>query len=539
MLAVFLLDSCSNDFLDRYPETAITEGTFWNSENDLITYNNQLYALYYKGKGFGSGWKSAAMLNGDNHSDNSFTDAPDDVRLGINTSNNPGKSDWDWQLIRKVNVFLANYQKTEVDIPVQNKYAAEARLIRALEYYDKVKLYGDLPLIDRVLTEKDDLLFATQESRDKIVQFIMDDLDYAVEWLPESTADNRFNKYVAIAYQARIALHEGTFRKYHGLGRETEFIQKAADAANLIIESGNYTIKTDKSYNSLFATVDLAGNKEVIYYLDYDDELGVFNNVAHIIVSNSGCALSGTKSLVNDYLCTDGLPISESPLYKSDDNITNEFVNRDERLSNTIGLPNTFFLYEKIYLNSSPKPIIKTSCPSGYQVVKFYNEDQYYTQDGKAFLDAPLFRYAEVLLIYAEAKAELGNITQADIDKSIKLLRTKAGVANLILNTATVINDIRRERRVELAFEGFRYDDLMRWKQGSILAQPVLGLKFNPDDIFYYDDFTVGDNIYLDENGYIKSNVTYAFDESKNYYFPIPVNELSLNPKLQQTTGWE
>jgi hypothetical protein len=194
---------------------------------------------------------------------------------------------------------------------------------------------------------------------------------------------------------------------------------------------------------------------------------------------------------------------------------------------------------DKIYLNSSPTSIEVTACPSGYHVVKFYNEEQAKTVAyGQAFLDAPLFRYAEVLLIYAEAKKELESLTQADLDKSINLLRAKAGVANMTLAKAS-ISEIRRERRVELAFEGMRYDDLMRWKQGALLAQPVIGLKFNANDIADYNEYVVGTHIFLNENGYIMSNSTYSFDESKNYFFPVPINELSLNPNLVQTSGWE
>ncbi len=539
LLTVFALNGCNDDFLERLPETSIVEGNFWNTESDLITYNNQLYAMYFSDKGFGN---SAVMLTADNISDNSFAASPSDVRLGINTPDNPGKSNWNWRLIRNINVFLEKYKNTKIDESVQNKYAAEARLLRALDYYDKVKLYGDLPLIDRVLSEDDELLSAPQSSRNDIVNFIMDDLDFAVQWLPEKAPKGRFNKNIALAYKARITLHEGTFRKYHGLGGETPFLQNAADAANAVIESGKYKIETSKSYFSLFNSINLAGNKEVIFYKDYDPTLSLYHNVANFIIYPFGTSFSGTKSLINDYLCTDGLPISKSPLYMGDDSIANEFANRDNRLNCTFALPNdprfSYFMGDKIYLNSSPTSIGVTACPSGYQVVKFFNEEQAATVAyGQAFLDAPLIRYAEVLLIYAEAKAELGSLTQSDIDKSINLLRAKAGVANMTLARAT-ISEIRRERRVELAFEGMRYDDLMRWKQGALLAQPVLGLKFNANDIADYDKYVVGKDIFLDENGYIKSNQTYSFDESKNYYFPIPVNELSLNPNLVQTQGW-
>lgn len=207
-------------------------------------------------------------------------------------------------------------------------------------------------------------------------------------------------------------------------------------------------------------------------------------------------------------------------------------------MKGTFALPNTYFAGDKLYLNSSPTGIVNTASPSGYQVAKFYNESQDIQAWNRAFIDAPIMRYAEILLIFAEAKAELGSITQSDIDMTINQLRAKAGVADLSL-AATVIEDIRRERRVELAFEGFRYDDLMRWKKGSKLSQPVLGLKFNAGDIADAEDFVLGTDIKLNEEGYIQSNNNYAFDENKNYYFPVPINEISLNPNLNQTPGWE
>lgn len=541
LITAILITSCNDEFLDRYPESSIVESNFWNSESDLITYNNQLYAKYFADKGFGSKG-TATMLTDDNLSDNSFPTDPGDVRLGIHTADNPGKTNWDWSLIRNINIFLEHYENTDIDELIKYKYAAEARLLRALDYYDKVKMYGSLPLIDKVPSEDDEILYKGRVSRDEIVQFIMEDLNFAEEWLPETAPNGRFNKYIGLACKARIMLHEGTFRKYHDLGGETAFLQSAAEAANEVIESSTFMIDMSEDYYSLFSTIDLAGNMEVIFYKDYDPDLTLFHNTNPFMVSPFGTGVSGTKSLINDYLCTDGLPITESPLYLGDDSIANEFANRDERLKNTFALPNdprfSYFMKDKIYLNSSPKTIEVTACPSGYHVVKFYNEDLAstvaYAQD---YIDAPLFRYAEVLLIYAEARTELGEITQADLDKTINLLRKKAGVSDMNLSDAS-ISEIRRERRVELAFEGKRYDDLMRWKQGQLLSEPVLGLKFNGNDIAYYDDFEIGEDIFLDKNGYIKSNYDYSFDESKHYYFPIPVNELSLNPNLGQTQGW-
>ncbi|MFV0541941.1 MAG: RagB/SusD family nutrient uptake outer membrane protein [Aestuariibaculum sp.] len=538
ILMVFMLFSCNDDFLERFPETDINDGTFWTTGEDLMIYNNQLFATYFTtSKGYGGGF-DGGYVTMDNYSDNTFMEIPNDVRLGVNTINTPGRSNWNWELVRDINQFLEKSSDTDIAEATKNIYIAEARLLRALDYFDKLKLYGKLPIIDRVLTEDDELLYAPQNSRDEVIAFMKADLDFATEWLQDNAPTGRFNKQIAQAYKARIMLHEGTFRKYHGQDNANTYLKEAELAAQAVINSNKYIIDTGKGYAELFGSVSLKGNNEVLFYKEYSDEVQVFNNIINVIKFTEGTTFSGSKSLIQDYLCTDGLPIEDSPLYQGDDNITNEFTNRDFRLSSTFAQPNTFFIGDYLYLGSSPNEIIGASSPSGYQIIKAYNEEHALDAWDRSYLDAPLIRYAEVLLVLAEAKAEQGTITQSDIDNSINLLRAKAGVANLTLNSSTVIDDIRRERRVELAFEGFRYDDLMRWKQGLLLAEPVLGLKFNNVDIADADAFTIGEDIVLDANGYIMSNQTYVFDESKNYYFPVPLEERSLNPNLEQSPGW-
>ncbi|WP_417444559.1 RagB/SusD family nutrient uptake outer membrane protein [Joostella sp.] len=538
LVFALLLVGCNDDFLDRYPETQINDGNFFKSESDLKIYNNGLYSSYFLREGFqNQGAFNAEVLTFDKYSDNAFMQTPDDIRLGINSANQPGFQEWDWSLVRDINQFLENASSADVEEVVRNRYIAEARLIRALEYYDKVKLYGDLPIIDRVLAVDDELLTASQSPRDEVMEFINDDLDFAVQWLPTSAEENRFNKYIAAAYKARIMLHEGTFRKYHSLGQEKTYLQQAAIASQLVMDSDDYMIDPSVGYGELFSNLNLSGNKEIVFFKDYEESLQLYHNVGNILTHVNGAEFGGSKSLINDYLALDGLPIEESDLYEGDETIEKEFANRDLRLRETFGIPNSYFIGDKIYLNSDPNGIVNTGTPSGYQLVKFYNEEQDPLAWNRNFIDAPLIRYAEVLLINAEAKAELQTITQNDIDNTVNLLRVKAGVADLTLSGG-IIEDIRRERRVELAFEGFRYDDLMRWKQGSLLAEPVLGLKFNDTDIADADAFEVGTDIQLNNEGYIISDNVYSFDESKNYYFPIPVNELSLNPNLEQTPGW-
>jgi hypothetical protein len=534
-----LLMACNDEFLDTAPKTQINDNTFWKSPSDLKIYNNQLYSVYLNGKGFGRGGFSAGMFTDDMLSDNAFATTPSGVRMGTQTSNAPGLSNWSWSLVRNINIMLEKTEASDIDPISKSQYMAEARLIRALDYYDKLKLYGQLPIIDHVLEVDDPLLYDSQSGRDEVMAFILADLDYAAANMAETAEQNRFDKFIAHSYRARILLHEGTFRKYHGLSDANTFLQEAAASAQEVINSGRYLIKVNEGYGNLFSQEDLKGNKEVIFFRDYDNTLQLYHNLSNFITHVEGGLMGGTKDLVRDYLCVDGLPIEESPLYQGDDNITNEFTNRDKRLAETFAKPGTFFVTDKINLNSTPGGFSVTSTPSGYQVAKFFNASQEAQAWDRAFADAPMFRYAEILLILAEAKAELNTLTQADIDLTINVLRKKAGVAPLSIAHSAVLEEIRRERRVELAFEGFRYDDLIRWKEGKQLSEPVIGLKFNADDITNADKFVIGQHIQLDQDGYILSPNTYAFDESKNYYFPVPLDELSLNQNLKQTPGWE
>ncbi len=531
--------SCNDEFLDTAPNTQINDATYWKSPADLKIYNNQLYSDYLNSKGYGRGGFTAAMYTDDMLSDNAFSTTPSDVRMGTHTSNAPGRSNWSWVLVRNINVMLEKAEASPIEQTVKDQYMAEARLLRAMDYYDKLKMYGQLPIVDHVLSVDDELLYAPQSGRDEVMEFILADLDFAVANMAATAEANRFDRTIAQAYRARILLHEGTFRKYHGLGNEATFLQEAAKSAQDVISSGKYAINVTGSYGDLFSQLNLAGNKEVVFYRNYDDALQLYHNLSNLITHVEGAVMGGTKDLVRDYLCVDGLPIDESPLYKGDDNITNEFANRDKRLAATIAQPGTYFVTGKINLNSVPGGFSVTATPSGYQLAKFFNPAQENQAWDRSFADAPMIRYAEVLLILAEAKAELNTLTQADLDLTINVLRTKAGVAPLVVSHASVLQEVRRERRVELAFEGFRYDDLIRWKQGAQLAGPVVGLKFNADDITNASKFVVGQHIQLDENGYILSPNSYAFDESKNYYFPVPLNELSLNQNLKQTPGWE
>lgn len=268
--------------------------------------------------------------------------------------------------------------------------------------------------------------------------------------------------------------------------------------------------------------------------------------------------------MVEDYLCTDGLPISISPLYQGDEVFENIFENRDPRLRQTVLHPadQPIYNYDNHSFDAYAYPRIQGMAGgrksyTGYHIIKVFDVVAAHNTYNTSETPAIILRYGEVLLTFAEAKAELGTITQDDINKSINLLRARAGVADMDLANIPVdprytswhsdplIVEIRRERRVELFMEGFRYYDLLRWKWGKLLEIKDYGMRWDAANIARVDplgevtvQFSDVDGVpYLD----IYKGTDYetpVFDESKHYLWPIPINSISQNPNLGQNPGW-
>jgi hypothetical protein len=307
-------------------------------------------------------------------------------------------------------------------------------------------------------------------------------------------------------------------------------------------------------YRKNFSSLDLGKNPEMILYKAYElNLLGTKTSNTLEGFSGDGFDNSVTKSLVDSYLCTDGKPVSLSSVFLGHDSIQEEMLNRDPRLVQTICYPGTNLL--KGTLPNIPGSTLSNSVivPTGYRILKYWVDDkEEYARFANGILDAPIFRFAEILLINAEAAAELGQCDQSILNKTINKLRDRVGMPHMVISEivkdpesdfpalSVLIDEIRRERRVELALENFRYDDLMRWKAGKLIEKPVLGMKFVQHQ---YPKVVVGKNIYLNNNGFI---MPYAlslptgryFDEGKDYYFPLPTEELVINPNLDQNPGW-
>jgi len=569
---------CNDEFLERYPLDKISQETFWRSENDLVVYNNSLYNLSRDNVnvpiliGHPNG-SEIDMWFIDEFSDNlASTEARHtfylSVRAGIQTV--PSSPQWygyrGWNFVRACNVGLANYNRASIGQSVIDKYAAEAHLFRGLFYADKVSKFGDVPWVERELNIDSEELYAERTPRAEAMEKVLTDLTFACEKLPDDWGDGnapgRLNRWAALLLKSRICLFEGTWQKYHGGTNANEWLQKAADAAKELIEDGPYNLyvtgDTANDYNASHRSNDLTGNSEVIHWRKY--ELGVVSHhqLNYFTQYNGGA----TKSMVEDYLCTDGLPITLSPLYQGDEVYENIFKNRDPRLRQTVLHPDDqpYFNYERSNAYSYPrvKGIIGgNTTNTGYHIIKNYEVSRFRIANGTEVTPALVLRLGEALLNYAEAKAELGTITQADLDMSINKLRDRVGMVHMILNNIPVdpryendgvsplIVEIRRERRIELFLEGFRYDDLRRWKQGKKLEIPTLGMRwddanrtrFDPDNTAVVKTTTVSGVKYID----VYQGSDWAipeFDESKHYLWPIPLDDLSRNPNLGQNPGW-
>lgn len=558
LAVLFALVACNNDFMNRIPTDSISDGSFWKSEKDLEVYCNGLYTYI---KGHGSGHERSPLLTGDNRSDNMVPVDYDKVAAGEHIV--PEKSDdneWNWEFVRKCNYFLVRYDRAAIARETKERYAGEVKFFKAWDYFEKVKRYGDVPWLSADLNVDSEELYAPRDSRILVMDSVLETVDRAIACLPAlaDAVPGRINKDVALALKTRICLHEGTFRKYHGIEGSERFLQEAMYAAGQLMADNRYAIydtgRPESDYRTLFCSLDLKNNKEMIYYKAY--ELGLLGNRTSNLLEGGETSLgfSVSKSLVESYLCACGKPVALcTEHYLGDESIRTELLHRDPRLLQTVCYPGKE-LQRETGNPAIPGSNISTGViPTGYQIIKYWVDDrEEYLRYQNGILDAPVFRYAEVLLAYAEAAAELGQCDQGVLDKTVNLLRKRAGMpamrADALIkdprsdfpSLPVLIDEIRRERRVELALEAMRYDDLMRWKAGKLLEKEVKGMKFVQAE---YPTVVVGKHIDVDAGGYIlpyKKILPQGrhFDESKHYYFPLPTEELVLNPQLKQNPNW-
>lgn len=573
--------SCNDDFLERTPITDMSDASFWQSANDLKLYVNNFYNrddLLNPYTGYGT-----IGPYGDDADDGGDTQIAYNYHTGMNGENTLPASGggWDissWEALRDINYFMENYQKVDEAWEEVQSYVGEALVFRSIFYFDKLKSFGDLPWVTTTLDNTSSVLYEGRLPRNQVVDSIMVDLDKAIEYLPErGNYAGRITKEAAMLLQARIALYEGTWEKYHAL-KNTEFkvegstgekfIQKAADVTDALMtlaESNGRTALVDGTnggYTNLFCQRDYSNNAEVILWRKYSREDNLYTRWCGYPGGGRGL----TKSMIDSYLCIDGNPISVSPLYQGDETLKDVVANRDPRLNQTIFVDDGLHVQYEDLNTFFRTPVFEgaaeNTCPTGYQLYKGWNTSYEESNYAMGTIGTIYFRYAEALLINAEAKAELGIITQTDIDKTINALRRRVGMVELDMgnivtdpnwefkNISPLLNEIRRERKVELACEGFRVDDIFRWAaadevivgkrpKGAKKAQWANYPEASPAFFAAWENLKVDESGYIDPfQGYPSMNNGYQFKLNRDYLSPIPTQELTLNPVLKQNPGW-
>lgn len=569
-IALTVFTSCKKDFLDRLPESSISPQKFFNTENDLIIYTNSFY----------KDLPGTSVYSDDVNSDNIEPSAISTLMSGTTTV--PGdafSAGWTWTSMRNINYFLENYNHAQISGALKNKYAGLAKFFRAWFYFNKMKRFGDLPWYSTSLDVNSPELYKGRDSRTLVTDSIIADLNYAVQTLDSKNSISRVTKWTALALESRVCLFEGTYRKYHTeinlQSSANNLLIQAYQAADQLMSSGAYKLYTTGNPNIDYQNLFVAENAipdEMILAEVYDASMNKMHAANGLFTTATLGNPGLTKSLINSYLMKDGASFTLKPGYDTL-MFAQEVKNRDPRLAQTIRTPGYMRIGTSVVLIPD-----FTNALTGYQCIKYVTGT---SQDGfnANTNDLPVFRYAEVLLNYAEAKAEAGVLAQADVDRSVNLLRSRVGVAPLQLSNISLdpyqaqlytnvtdpkIIEIRRERRVELAMEGFRYYDVLRWKEGHLLADVFQGMYFSHKGTFDLDGNGINDFAIVDTkpanpdktlqyyvlgtdhtlskgnggNIIVHPTIIKTFTDPKNYLYPLPTTELVLNPNLKQNVGW-
>ncbi|HEU4551276.1 MAG TPA: RagB/SusD family nutrient uptake outer membrane protein [Chitinophaga sp.] len=568
--ATTLFTACDRN-LDLKPFDKLSPENAFNTEKDLQLYANSFYLELPNGND---------IVRGDDLSDYLVGRTPSNYIYG---SFGPTQATgWTWTGLRKVNYFLEHATQAQIPAEAMNHYLGLARFFRAWIYFEKVKQFGDVPWYGKTLSPSDPDLYKGRDPRTLVMDSVLADLNFACDNL-RSAKDNsgsQVTRWVALAFKSRVCLFEGTFRKYHtelGLaGTANQWLDDAIAAADAVMKGNQYKLLTsgaaDKNYRDLFIN-ETPNTTEVILAAVNSKSLRVFNDANWYWTSATyGGRFSFIKKFINTYLKTDGTPFTAQSNYNSIP-FNEEVKDRDLRLKQSIRMGN----YTRDGVIAPPD---FTYTYTGYMPIKLAVDSK--ATDGVAenYNSLPLIRYAEVLLNYAEAKAERGSFTAADWDATIALLRKRAGITGVAFPTTAdpylqqnyypgisdpALLEIRRERGIELALEGFRYDDLKRWKAGKLLENQYDGMyvpslntliDLNEDgkmDVSFVESIpstkVPGVYYFLVDGTQFKlsggssgnlvlfNNLPRKYEDYK-YFYPIPYNEIVLNSNLQQNPGW-
>lgn len=588
--------SCS-DYLERPPYDKVENSPeFYNSENNVRSTVNGWYDIYFTG--YETGWTRSDFFDGTDRA-NWCDDLAQESATYFTTVAPSTSTNWSFANVRRINLLFEGVTASTLPEEVKNHWLGIARFFRGMEYARLVRMFGDVPYYDHVVFNTDVKdLYKPRDSREYVMGKVAEDFEFASKFVRQSdgTKGLTVNRDVVNAFISRVMLFEGTWQKYVEKNDEyaAKYLQIAKTAAETVMSSG-YTISDN--YKALTNSISLAGNPEIILYREYEE--GVITHAEMSWQSEQTLGNAPSKDLIDSYLTTNGLPIAQAgnDQYKGDKTFKDEMTNRDPRLS--------YNIVDSLCLNGVTGAVYGIS---GYMGNRFVNTDLMNTPGGQSstnITDAPIMKLNEVMLNYLEAAAELAQLgkytlTQTDLDNTINAIRDRADVKmphvtlkgdqfeveGVVVDdpnrdkgyaevpgdyaVPSIIWEIRRERRIELVYEGIRFDDIRRW--GKLhYADMVLNKKLNLgswlDKEAYIEEFNKTapagkeltleklEAIYLDRAGnagYIKpipSDLNVRTYADKDYLYPIPTGQISLykskseqlgdpSIKLEQNPGW-
>lgn len=593
LLLAGLLSGCAKE-LNQVPQSTANQGAVFGSTQGLQLYAQSFYGDLPGITNDSEVYKTDAAL-ADYAAQRS---CPTYLLQGAYSSRITPTTLWNWTPLRSINYFIQGLATSPVDEPDKENYLGLAKFFRAWFYFNMVQLYGNVPWINTPLAVTDPALYGPRAARTLIIDSVVADLQYAATHIslssdPTCTQVTRFTAYGLLS---RVCLYEGTFEKYqtsYGLGANAnQYLQEAVTAAEAVIDSGGFSLNTvggtgyNGSYRSLFNSSSPISS-EIMLGAASSQSLAVLNDANWYFTSSTyGVRFSFTRTFINTYLNIDGTPFTDLPGY---DTMTfiHETQGRDGRLAQTIRTQGYTRTNNGVPVAAPP---VFSYTYTGYQPIKWLLQDEMYDNGQLGINFICMMRYAEILLNYAEARSELGQLTAADWAMTIGILRSRAGITGGLTAPPAAADpylqanyfpdivdpallEIRRERGIELCLEGFRFNDLARWNHGELLTKnwngmyvPALNqpMDLNGDgipDVCFYETtppanpistvtyINVAPSISSGTNPQILSNGTIGelhwLDNiprtwsSYMYLYPIPYSQLLLNPNLGQNPGWQ
>lgn len=554
MVSVLFFSSCD---LDKVPETSLTDVAFWRTETDVRGACNRMYDELAGFTYMSNTSNNGGRVYHDTRSDELVQTSANGVSAGSRTVPTTSYNDWTdpYTRIFTANNILAKAPNSNLEEAALNRWLAEAYFFRAYYHFLLVKLYGDVPLVLKAVADPNDpAIFTGRTPREEVIQQCYKDLEFAAQWLPTRAklAEKdwgRVTRSAALGMIARIGLYEGTFIKYHKLGNAySAHLKKSIDATELLMKEG-HDLYPD--FQKLFTfSGEGPKNLENVFVKIYGP-----NGAGTTVHGNSRemeNRVSVTRQMIDLFLYSDGLPRDKSPLKISPEkSFDDALANRDPRLRMTV-----YSLGEEAY--KGPYIPFVQQHGNGYSLKKGFMMDEWITVY-KETVDKAIIRYGEILISYAEALYELnGSISNDQLDKTVNRLRSRAGfnvkLTNdfVTANGLNMINEIRRERTVELLDEGFRYDDIIRWKIAEVvLPTYIIGAKFvDSETTKARKDLQMR---LTDANGKLNGQQAYSeadmyvievggdrrFDPERDYLYPIPLNEVALSKgNITQNPNW-